>query len=158
MLYSKLSFVSKIVVNYNLPKRLKEKCKKWSLTHTKMIEKLQTKNLFIKPKDVSDHPMKSVIHNFSSYTISKVEEIALSYGLKSPVPHRINRNGIMTEYEYFYQQISYHSTHLGHNEQEKLKSKVRRISQSRNIVLLNQDKWQGIVILDRTKHIKKCMT
>ena len=67
--------------------------------------------------------MKSVIHNFSPYIISKEEEIALSYGLKSPVPHRLNRNGVMTEFEYFYQQISYHTTHLNYNEQEELKLK-----------------------------------
>ena len=83
----------------------------------------------------------------------------------------------MTEFEYFYQQISYHTTHLSHNEQEELKSKVRRkcencikiripykyktviqvLSQNRNIVLLNLNKGQGIVKLDRTKYIKKCM-
>ena len=83
----------------------------------------------------------------------------------------------MTQFEYFYQQISYHTIHLSHDEQEELKSKVRRIcknyikmripckykavfqnlSQNRNIVLLNQDKGQGIVILGRTKYIEKCM-
>ena len=83
----------------------------------------------------------------------------------------------MTEFAYFYQQISYHTTHLSHNEQEELKSKVRRkcenyikiripykyktviqvLSQNRNIVLLNLNKGQGIVKLDRTKYIKKCM-
>ena len=72
----------------------------------------------------------------------------------------------MTEFEYFYQQINYYTTHLSHNEQEKLKSKIRRIcknyikirishkcktviqnlSQNRNIVLLNQDKGQGIAV------------
>ena len=33
----------------------------------------------------------------------------------------------MTEFEYFYQQISYHITHLSHNEKEELKRTVRRI-------------------------------
>ena len=66
----------------------------------------------------------------------------------------------MTEPEYFYQKKSYHTTHLSHTDQEELKIKVRRIcekyikirityksktviqklSQSRNIILLNQDK------------------
>ena len=121
-LYSKLSFISKIVVNDKLRKTLKEKCKKWSTTHAKKIEKLQTtENSFIKPKDVSDRPIKSVIHSFSSYILSKEEEFALSFELKYRVPHRLNRNGIMTEFEYFYQQISYHTTHLSRNEQEELK-------------------------------------
>ena len=83
----------------------------------------------------------------------------------------------MTGFEYFYQQISYDTTHLSYNEQEELKSKVRRIcenyikiiipykyktviqnlSQNRDIVLLNQGKGQGIVILDRTEYIEKCI-
>ena len=62
--------------------------------------------------------------------LSKEEEIALSYGLKNPVPHRLNRNGIMTEFEYFYQEISYQTTHLSYNEQEELKSNVRRICEN----------------------------
>ena len=177
ILYSKLSFISKIVGNDKLHKTLKRKCKKWSTTHAKKIEKLQTENLSVKPKDVSDCPVKSVILNFSSYILSKEEEIALLYGLKNSVPDRLNRNGIMTEFEYFYQRISYHTTHLSCNEQEELKSKVRGIcenyikirtpykyktviqnlSQNRNIVLLNHDKGQEIVILNRTKYIKKCM-
>ena len=94
------------------------------------------------------------------------------------MPHRLNRNGMITEFEYFYQQMSYHTTYLSHNDQEELKSKLRRVcenyikiripykyktviqnlSQNRNIVLLNQDKGQGIVILDRAKYNEKCMT
>ena len=175
ILYSKLGFISRIAVNYKLHKTLKRKCKKWSTTHTKKIEKLQTENQFFKSKVVFNHPIKPVIHNFSSYITSKEEEIALSYELKNPVPHRLNRNGTMTEFEYFYQQINYYITHLSHNEQEKLKSKIKRIcknyikiriphkcktviqnlSQNRNIVLLNQDKGQGTAVLDRTKYIEK---
>ena len=83
----------------------------------------------------------------------------------------------MAEFEYFYQQISYDTTHLNHREQE-LKSTVRRIrenyikirisykyktviqnlSQNRSIVLLNQEKGQGTVILDRTKTSKYALT
>ena len=83
----------------------------------------------------------------------------------------------MTEFEYFYQQITYHITHLNHNEQDQLKSKVRRIyenyikiripykyktvfqnlSQNKNSVLLSQDKGKGRVKSDRTKCIEKCM-
>ena len=54
----------------------------------------------------------------------------LSYGLKNLVPHRLNRNEAMTEFEYFYQQKSYHTIHLGHNEQEDLKSKIRKICEN----------------------------
>ena len=64
---------------------------------------------------------------FSSYILHKQKEITLSYGLQNPVQHQLNQNGIMTEFEYFYQQISYHTTHLSHNEKEELKRKLRRI-------------------------------
>ena len=117
----------RIVVNQKLHKSLKRKCKKWSTAHTKKTEKLQTENLFIKPKYVSHRSVKSAIHNFSSYILRKQEEIALSYGLKNPVQNQLHQNGIMTEFEYFYQQISYHITHLSHNEKEELKRTVRRI-------------------------------
>ena len=50
ILYSKLSFISKIVVNYKLRKTLKGKCKKWSIIHTKKIEKLQKKTRLLNPK------------------------------------------------------------------------------------------------------------
>ena len=62
---------------------------------------MQTKNSFIKPKEVLDCPIKSAIHNFLAYILSKKEEIALSYGLKNPVQQLLNLNGIMTEFVYF---------------------------------------------------------
>ena len=39
----------------------------------------------------------------------------------------------------------------------KYKTVIQKLSQNKNIVLLNQDKGQGTVILDRTKYIEKCM-
>ena len=101
----------------------------------------------------------------------------LSYGLKNPVRHQLNRYGIMPESGYSCHKIRYHTTHLNHNGQEELKSKVRRIcknyiktrirykhktvilnlSQIKNFVLLNQDKREGIVKLDVPKYIEKCM-
>ena len=39
----------------------------------------------------------------------------------------------------------------------KYKAVFQNLSQNRNIVLLNQDKGQGIVILGRTKYIEKCI-
>ena len=127
ILYSKVSFTSNIVVNYKLRKTLKQKCKIWSTTHAKDIEEIQTENPFINPNVVSVCPTKYDIDNFSSCVLSKEEKNALSYGLKNPLPNRLNRNGIMAELEYFYQQKSYHTTQLGQKEQEKIKSKVRRI-------------------------------
>ena len=91
----------------------------------------------------------------------------------TPIGPRWNNDRI----EYFYQQITYHITHLNHNEQDQLKSKVRRIyenyikiripykyktvfqnlSQNKNSVLLSQDKGKGRVKPDRTECIEKCM-
>ena len=41
--------------------------------------------------------MKYILHNFSSYNLSKVQIIALSYGLDHHIPININRNAITTE-------------------------------------------------------------
>ena len=127
ILYSKVSFISNIVVNYKLRKTLKQKCKIWSTTHAKDIEEIQTENPFLNPKVVSVCPTKSGIDNFLSYILSKEEKNALSYGLKNVVANRLNRNGIMAELEYFYQRKCHHTTQLGHKEQEEIKRKVRRI-------------------------------
>ena len=54
---------------------------------TKKIEKLQTENPFIKPNDISDCPINLI---YMKYILSKEAGIALSYGHKNPVPHRLN--------------------------------------------------------------------
>ena len=48
---------------------------------------------------------KNIIHNFSTYDLTKDEIQALSYGLDQHVPSNPERYKINTDYEYFYQNI-----------------------------------------------------
>ena len=115
----------KLAINVNQKTRKLEHIN-WSRTKNKHKEKKRLTEELKESEDVSNRPIKSEIHNFPWHLLSKEENITLSYELKNPVPHRLNQNGIMTWFEHFYQQISYHTTHLSYNEQE-IKSEVRRI-------------------------------
>ena len=48
---------------------------------------------------------KSVIHSFSSYTLSEDEIMALNYGLDQHMPYTVSYNSIGTEFELFSQNI-----------------------------------------------------
>ena len=48
---------------------------------------------------------KNIIHNFSTYDLTKDEIQALSYGLDQHVPSNPERYKINTDFEYFYQNI-----------------------------------------------------
>ena len=45
--------------------------------------------------------MKSVVHNYSCYVLSKYEKIALSCGLENQIPTKTSRTAISTEFEQF---------------------------------------------------------
>ena len=63
-----------------------------------------------------------------------------------------------------------HTGHLRQNEQNQLKSKIRRIckipyrceeiikklSNNKDIIILRQDKGHGVIVLNRTRYIEKC--
>ena len=60
--------------------------------------------------------------------LRKEEKNALSYGLKNPVPHRLNRNGIDRVWVFLStNHLSHYSSRL---EQEELKCKGRRICEN----------------------------
>ena len=69
----------------------------WETTNRKLV--YQTQRCFRLSNQIC-HAQLFIIYNFSS---SKEEDTASSYGPKYPVPHQLNQNGIMTEFEYFYQ-------------------------------------------------------
>ena len=48
---------------------------------------------------------KNIIHNFSTYTLTKNEEEALTYELDQHIPSSTDKNTIKTEFAYFYQNI-----------------------------------------------------
>ena len=81
-----------------------------------------------------------------------------------------------TEFESFYWQLLHHTKHLNQQEQDQLKSKIRRtcenyariktpykykktienLSNNKNIIILKQDKGRGVVILNCKSYIEKC--
>ena len=54
---------------------------------------------------VADTPqlIRNTIHNFSSYILSRDEELALMYGMDQNIPSHLRSNAIKTEFELFYQ-------------------------------------------------------
>ena len=48
---------------------------------------------------------KEVVHNFSSYKLSKEEHEALSYSLGYQIPSKVRRNSFNTEFEMLFQNL-----------------------------------------------------
>ena len=106
------------------------------------------------------------------------EEKALSFGLDQHIPTTLNRNNLHTEFEYFYQNITNDISHLSEDDVITLKTKLRHICEkysdtkvpyryqktiytlrrNNNIVVLKQDKGGGLVILDKSNYIEKCLS
>ena len=70
---------------------------------------------------------KNTIHNFSSYTLSDDEILALNYGLDQLIPYRVNYNSINTEFELFYQNILCNISHMHEQSLACVKTKLRSI-------------------------------
>ena len=65
----------------------------------KNLRKLQQNYVNTKTKQ---HPVKQIIHNFSSYVLSCDEEIPLSHGLEQHTPSNLNKTDIEAEFEQFF--------------------------------------------------------
>ena len=120
---------------------------------------------------------KNIIHNFSTYDLTKDEMQALSYGLDQHVPSNPERYKINTDFEYFYQNILNDISDLPQHQLDHIKTKLRstcekchntrtankcknvieKLSKNDAIIIVKQDKGRGLVILDRTKYIDKCL-
>ena len=48
---------------------------------------------------------KEVVHNFSSYALSREEHDALSHGLEHHIPSKVTRNSVSTEFESFHHRL-----------------------------------------------------
>ena len=121
---------------------------------------------------------KEAIHNFSQYNLSKDEHDALSYGLDQNIPGNVTRNEINTEFELFYQNIVRDVSDLPEHNIDRIRTKLRSVcekyhnvktrykhraitnnlSKNKDIIILKQDKGRGIVILNRSKYIKQCLS
>ena len=68
---------------------------------------------------------KNTIYNFSSYTLSDDEIMALNYGFDQHIPYTINYNSINTEFEVIYQNILRHISHIPEQNLAHVKTKLR---------------------------------
>ena len=121
--------------------------------------------------------MKSIVHKYSSYVISKDKEIALSYDLEKHIPTKTSRIVINTEFEEFCQRILHHISHIPEKDLVHIKTKLRNsrekyskirvpykyrkivetLSKNSRIVIMKQDKERGVVLMDRTVYLGKCL-
>ena len=111
------------------------------------------------------------------YQLSEVEKLALSFGLDRHISSKLNENDIKTEFECLYQDIVKNVSTLSEDEKGFLKTKLRNtcdkyknvkipfkqqtvintLMKKKEIVIMKQDKGRGVVIMDRTKYIDKCL-
>ena len=110
----KVSFTLFILFNaiiYQLNKAIKSRSKATKLRMRK------SSKIYVKLKNLQWNT--TLILNFSktrfsysSYILSEQKKIALSFGLGQHFPNRSCKNSIYTEFEQFYQRISYNIRHL----------------------------------------------
>ena len=76
---------------------------------------------------VADIPqlIRNTIHNFSSYILSRDEELTLTYGLDQHMLSHLKSNAIKTELELFYQGLLKNIEHLPENTISQVKIKLR---------------------------------
>lgn len=170
-----IGYISLCSVNISINKSINGKKKEWKRIHENKLETLFSKK---RPElDFKTRPC-NVVHNFSSYKLTSEENYILSFGLDHHIPSRIDHNGIKTEFEEFYYHLDKNFSHLNSEEISTLKSKLRRtcenyiavpikkkydevisnLSKNKKIVIMKQDKGKGVVLMDRTKYVEKCMS
>lgn len=54
-------------------------------------------------KDVERKVQQNIVHNFSTYSLSHEPYKALSFGLDTQIPAKVNQSTIYTELEVFFQ-------------------------------------------------------
>ena len=128
---------------------------------------------------VADTPqlIRNTIHNFSSYILSRDEELALMYGMDQNIPSHLRSNVIKTEFELFCQGLLKNIEHLPENTISQIKTKLQQtcenyskipvlykykqvinnLPKNNNIVIIMQDKGRGVVIMDKTNYQGKCL-
>ena len=122
--------------------------------------------------------VKNTLHNFSSYSLTREEQVALSFGLEQHIPINTNKNLICIEFEHFYQNLLNNIKDLPEANLSRIKTKmrntcekyseikvphehretIRNLSNNKNIIIMKQDKGRGVVIMNRNKYFNKCLT
>ena len=149
--------------------------KKWMAVHKKKLDALRSEE---KPTPRRSAPIRNVVHNFSSYTLSDKEYEVLSYSLDHYVPGKDIGKRTQVEFERFYQEILDQTAHLSHlTEREKIELKTKFLNtfnkfskievpqeqrkiiedlyKNPDLVILRQDKGRGVVILNRLSYVDK---
>ena len=121
---------------------------------------------------------KNIIHNFSSYSLTKEEVEALSYELDQHIPNYTHRNTINTEFGLFFQNVLNDISNIPEETLTNIKTKllsscekcdnkktpykykkvISNLSKNSSIIVLKQDKGRGVAIVNRTKYLEKCYT
>ena len=147
----------------------------WRKTHDKKL-----KNLFNKEEESRQQRKvpRNIVHNFSSYTLTPEETHILTYGLDHHIEAKMDSNDIKTEFEAMFYQLDKQFKDLPTSEKDTMKSKIRRtcenytnlpsksnyedtikkLAKNKAVVILRQDKGRGVVIMDRTKYVQKCLS
>ena len=155
---------------------IKSRFKSISLQHQKKLLKFG-KAHSAKNWDIYPDLMKHIVHTVSSYNLSQVKINALSYGLDHHISTSIKRNAITTEFESLFQSLLRDISNMSENEIKEVKTKlcstcekysiinvphtqrklISDLSKKDDIILLRQDKEQGVVVMDKSKYTEKCL-
>ena len=75
-------------------------------------------------------PTETSSTTFHHIFYSEEEKRALSFSRDEKIPTKLNANKIQTEFEFFYWQLLRNAKHLSQQEQDQLKSKIRKTYES----------------------------
>ena len=174
-LSGELSFIAHQSLKYRVRRLVATKKKGWKKTHAKKMENLKA-NLRDSNLVASNDFGKKVVHNFSSYDLSKEEIEALSYGIDHYIPVKTDKKKVEVEFELFYKNILSGITDLPEDERIGIKTGllnackrytgikvpykyqevVQRMAKNDSICLLKQDKGRGVIVVNRSDYANKC--
>ena len=174
-LKSRTGYITLCALNKTINSTINGKRKEWKRTHEGKLRKLfdEKERLLV---STTKHPMNTV-RNFSSYSLTAEETHILSFGLDHHIESKMDANKIKTEFEAMYHHLEKQCTNLTSHEKDALKSKVRRtcenyinipsksqfeetikkLTKNKNIVILRQDKGKGVVLMNKSKYVEKCL-
>ena len=129
-------------------------------------------------KKTAAYVHKEVVHNFYSSKLSKEELEALPYSLDYHLPSKVSRNSLNTEFEMFFQNLFNDISAIPEENLARVKMElqstcekyyqvkryfeynqvIQNLLKNKDIVILKQDKDRGVVILDRSKYMGKCLS
>ena len=120
---------------------------------------------------------KHIIHNYSTYSLSNEQYIALSYGLDTHIPSRTHASTIYNEFEVFFRGLLKDIGNIPETELQLIKTKLRNtcekytkikvpykyrkiineLRKREDIAALKADKGRDIVIMNKDKYHEKSL-